>query len=121
MPSLGLLESPHAWHVVVFLASILEALLHLRVKLGLIAFDRQHVIGERAIKRAYPSLQAGIELGRVESSKHSAKCVVRWDVAGKLEKPGKPFLLLLAESLDISPSAPQIAAHKAMTTISISR
>ena len=70
MPSLSLLESPHAWHVVVFLASILEALLHLRVKLGLIAFDRQHVIGAL---------------------------------------------------VDISPSAPQIAAHKAMTTISISR
>ena len=45
MPSLCLLESPHAWHVVVFLASILEALLNLRVKLGLIAFDRKHVIG----------------------------------------------------------------------------
>ena len=45
MPSLCLLESPHAWHVVVFLTSILEALLNLRVKLGLIAFDRQHVVG----------------------------------------------------------------------------
>ena len=72
-----------------------------------LAVQSDSVIGQRVIERAYPSLQAGIELGHVESSKHSAKCVVRWDVAGKLEKPCKPVLLLLAESLESAhPSAP---------------
>ena len=68
-----------------------------------LAVQSDSVIGQRAIERAHPSLQARIELRRVEPSEHSAKCVVRWDAAGKLEKPGKPFLLLVAEPLDISP------------------
>ena len=45
MPTLGLLELPQAWHLIVSLAGIFEDLLNLRMQLGLIAFDRQHVVG----------------------------------------------------------------------------
>jgi len=69
-----------------------------------LAIQPHSVIRNRLVERADPSLQAGVELGRVESSEHPPKRIVRRDAVGKLEKPGKPFPLLLAEPLDVSPA-----------------
>jgi hypothetical protein len=191
MPGLGLREPPQSGHVVVLVASVLEALLNLLVQHGLVALDRQYVVGtpvtdrlgrlllamhgiqrhdcsrqleeiqelrhrrdlvrafvdchltkadlqitgprveqvqgvfagsriermpqrlaiepnavirNRRVERPNPSLQAGVELRRVESSEDPPERIVRGDAVGKLEKPGKPFPLLLAEPLDVSPS-----------------
>ena len=90
MPTLGLGEPPKARHVVVSLAGVLEELLNLLLQFGLIAFDRQQVVGALVADRLGRFLLAmhGIQrhnracqFQHLQELRHCGEGVVRWDAA----------------------------------------